>query len=166
MDFLLRRVEAEDVPEVQRLYEAEPEVFQRLLGRPAPPDQAINDYVQALGMPGRFQFAVLLDGRMVGLADCKLDDEVEGLAHLGLLLLARPYADAAVTALVLRILARWLESLGVRKLQISVPAHVREEVAFWQALGFGFTGEQYRRDLPGYAPRFLVMERAIHLATS
>jgi hypothetical protein len=144
---------------VQRLYEAVPEVFVRLIGRPAPPDQSANDFTQALATPGRFRYVVALNDGIIGLADCKLDDEVPGLGHLGLLLLAPPYDDPLVAALVLRIIMRWMARLGVTRVQTGVPAHSQQDVAFWSAQGFEFTGAQYRRDLPGHAPRFLVMAR-------
>jgi hypothetical protein len=159
--FLLRPIQAEDTPEVQRLYEAAPEVFRRLIGRPAPPDQAANDFAQAQEQPGRFRFLLLFQDQPVGLADCKLDDEIEGLAHIGLLLLIPPYDDPLVTELALRILERWLSGFAVHRLQVGVLAHLPGEVAFWRSQGFAFTGEQHRRNLPGYAPRFLIMERSL-----
>jgi hypothetical protein len=159
--FTLRLLEVEDLPMVQALYEATPDVFRKLIGRPAPPDQAGNDFFQALQTPGRYQFAILFDDQQVGLADCKLDDEVAHLAHIGMLLLRPPYDDVAIIGLVARILSRWLEELGVRRLQVGVVAQDPHEQAFWRAQGFEFTGEQYRRELPGYAPRFLVMEKIL-----
>ena len=159
MPFTLRPLELDDVPIVQALYEATPDQFRKLIGRPAPPDLAGNDFLQALQTPGRYQFGVLLDERLVGLADCMLDDELEGTAHIGMLLLEPPYDDPLIAGLVARILIRWLTGLGARSLQTSVLAHDPQQEHFWRAQGFEFTGEQYRRELPGYAPRFLVMAR-------
>jgi len=51
--------------------------------------------------------------------------------------------------------------LGVQRVQVAVLAQDPYEQAFWRALGFEFTGEQYRRELPGYAPRFLVMQKEL-----
>ncbi len=159
--FALRPLEVDDIPAVQTLYEATPDVFRKLIGRPAPPDQAGNDVFQALQTSGRYQFAILLDGCVVGVADCKLDDAVEHLAHIGMLLLRPPYNDPAVLGLVARIVIRWLEGLDVQRLQVAVLAQDYQAQAFWRAQGFEFTGEQYRRELPGYAPRFLIMEHAL-----
>jgi hypothetical protein len=161
MPLTLRPIEASDAPDVQALYDATPEAFRRLIGRPAPPDQATNDLRQAAQTPGRYQYAVMLDEQLVGLADCKLDDEVDGLAHIGLLLLRPPYDDPAISGLVARILTRWLEAQGALTVQVGVLAHVPDEIAFWSKQGFEFTGEQYRREFPGYAPRILVMQRDI-----
>ncbi len=159
--FALRPVEIDDIPTVQALYEGTPDVFRKLIGRPAPPDQAGNDVLQALQTPGRYQFAILLDQQMVGLADCKLDDELDHLAHIGLLLLRPPYDDDAIAGLAARILIRWLAGSGVQRVQVAVLAQDPHEQAFWRAQGFEFTGEQYRRELPDYAPRFLVMQREL-----
>jgi hypothetical protein len=102
----------------------------------------------------------------VGLADCKLDDEIDGMAHIGLLLLQPPYDDPTVSGLVVRILIRWLEALGALSVQVGVLAHIPDEIAFWDQQGFEFTGEQYRREFPGYAPRILVMQRDTALRSS
>jgi hypothetical protein len=64
------------------------------------------------------------------------------------------------------MLARWLSELGALQLEVSVPAHAADQVRFWWSLGFEFTGDHYRRDLPGYAPRFLIMQRDINGFTS
>jgi hypothetical protein len=158
--FSLRLLTEEDVPALQRVYDAAPAAFTRLLGRPAAPEQAAIDITQALAEPARYQFGVLMDGSLIGMADCKLSEQDEGQASIGLLLLAEPYDDPAVAGLVLRILVRWLaQSLAIRRVQTAVPAQFPGEIAFWQAEGFEFTGEQYRRELGAYAPRFLVMAR-------
>ena len=161
MDLTLHPLSPADAPALQRVYEACPATFRSLLGRPAPADLAANDFAQAQAMPGRYQLGIRLDDTLIGVLDCKLDDEVAGQAHLGLLLLAPPYDDPDIGALALRILMRWLFGLGVTRLETDVPAHDPAAVAFWSGQEFAFTGEQYRRELPGYAPRFLVMAREL-----
>lgn len=168
MTLTLRLLTDTDLPALQAVYDACPADFQRLIGRPAPPDQAARDFVQALGTPGRFQFGVFVDSepagdRLVGMFDCKLDDEVPGLAHAGLLLLAPPYDHPDIRGLALRMVERWLAgAYAVTRIETGVPAHDPPELAFWQAQGYAFTGAQYRRDLPGYTPRLLVLARAIN----
>lgn len=157
MDFGLRPLAAGDVPNLQGVYDACPGVFRSLIGRPPPPDLAANDFSQAQAMPGRYQFGVWRAETLVGVVDLKLDDDLAGEAHLGLLLLTTPYDDPDIGALVVRILARWLSGLGATALKVSVPAHDPAALKFWTALGFAFTGEQYRRELPGYAPRLLLV---------
>ena len=160
MTFNLRLLLDEDVPALQRVYDACPEAFRHRIGQPAGPDQAARDFLQALKVPGRYQFGITVDDSLVGLAEYKLDDEQEGLAHIGLLLLAPPYDEPEIARLALRILTRWLTaSFGVYRLETSPPAHVPEAIAFWEAAGFVFTGGQYRRDLPNYHPRFLIMAK-------
>jgi RimJ/RimL family protein N-acetyltransferase len=162
MDFTLRALTDADLPALQRVYDASPSVLASRLGRPAPPDQAVADFVQALSEPGRYQFAILLDNNIVGLADCRLAQDSPGKAHVGFLLLAPPYDDPDIAALALRILARWLQgSFGVTHLETAVPAQDADEIAFWEREGFRFTGEQYRREVYRYAPRLLVMEREV-----
>jgi len=167
MTLTLRLLTDADLDALQAVYDACPAHFRRLIGRPAPPDQAARDFVQALGTPGRFQFGIFVapgspDDRLIGMFDCKLDDETRGLAHAGLLLLAPPYDDPAIRGLALRMVERWLAgTYGVTRIETSVPAHDPPELAFWQVQGYAFTGEQFRRDLPGYAPRLLVLAKAI-----
>ncbi len=162
MDFNLRLLIDGDVPALQAVYEGAGALFMRYYGRPAGPDQAATDFVQALTEPERYQFGIFVDGELIGMLDCKLDPEVEKQAHIGLLLLIPPYDDPAIGSLAVRILTRWLvERFGVERLEASVPAHVPEEIAFWQQQGFDFTGQQYRRELAEFAPRFLVMAKTV-----
>jgi hypothetical protein len=167
MTLTLRLLTDADLDALQAVYDACPADFQRLIGRPAPPDQAARDFLQALGTPGRFQFGVFVgsepDGdRLAGLLDCKLADETPGLAHAGLLLMAPPYDDPDIRGLALRMIERWLAgAYGVTRIETGIPAHDAPELAFWGAQGYTFTGEQYRRDLPGYAPRLLVLAKAL-----
>lgn len=158
MDLTLRLLTEDHAAALQSLYDAAPRAFTRWLGHPAPAGQAARDLAQAQAMPGRYQFGALLDGRLIGLLDCKLADDVPGLADIGMLVLADHHADPQLAALVLRIVKRWLaSSFDVRRLQTSVPAHEPDELAFWQAQGFALTGEQHRRTYGGYHPRFLVL---------
>ncbi len=162
MDFELRPLTDADIPALQRVYDAVPETFRLLIGRPAPPGQAARDFMQARASPGRYQFGILIHGELCGVADCKLDDDIEGQAHIGMLLLAPPYNDAEIAGLALRILSRWLASaFGVRRLETAAVAHDPAGIAFWRSQGFEFTGEQYRRDLQGYHPRFLILAKEL-----
>lgn len=160
MDFTLRLLTDTDVPALQQVYDATPEAFRRLIGQPAPADQAARDFVQAIATPGRYQFGIQVDTKLVGLVDCKLDDQVAGQAYIGMLLLAPPYDTPDIAGLALRILERWLiTTFTVGRVQTDVLAHEPQELAFWRAQGYTFTGEQYRRELPDYAPRLLTMAK-------
>ena len=160
--FTLRLLTEADVPALQRVYDAAPAAFDALLGRPAAPDQAAADLLQGLLEEGRYQFGIFLGDEMIGAADCRLAASVAGQAQIGALLLAEPYDAPAIAGLALRIVERWLcERFGVRQVEVGVPAHESGEIAFWQEAGYSFTGEQYRRELERYAPRFLVMRRAL-----
>jgi len=153
----LRPLTRVDAPVLQRLYDACPAAFTSLLGRPAPANLAANDLTQAQATPGRTQLGVFLDEELIGFIDCKLDADIPDRAHVGLLLLASPYDELTIASSILRILIRWLIGLGIARLETGVPAHDAAAIRFWLGQGFGFTGEQYRCELPGYAPRFLVM---------
>jgi hypothetical protein len=47
----------------------------------------------------------------------------------------------------------------VNKIEVGALAHVPADIAFWETQSYTLTGAQYRRDLPGYAPRFLVLAK-------
>jgi hypothetical protein len=157
----LRPLTPSDAPVLQRLYDACPAAFASLLGRTAPPDLAANDLSQSQATPGRYQLGVFLDENLIGFIDCKSDTGTPDRAYLGLLLLAAPYDNPTIAASILRILTRWLMGLGITQLETGVPAHDAAAIRFWLGQSFRFTGEQYRRELPGYAPRFLVMALAL-----
>lgn len=167
MDFSLRLLGDSDIPALQRIYDGAPDVFRALFGAPAAPDQAIRDFLDGLKSPSRFQFGVLFgdggaDAELIGFADCKLDDEEEGLAHIGMVLLARPYDDPEILALVVRVLERWLSGeYSVRQVEVGVPAGAASEITFWERQGYEFTGAQYRREMSSRAPRFLVMAKEL-----
>ena len=98
-----------------------------------------------------------MDQDLIGFINCKLNADIPDGAHLGLLLLASPYDDPTIASSILRILTRWLMGLGIVRLETGAPAHDAAAIRFWLGQGFRFTGEQYRHELPGYAPRFLVL---------
>ncbi len=159
-EFNLIPLKESDAEALQMVYNKAPATFTRLLGRPAGPGQAARDLAQAGATPGRYQFGAVLDGELIGMVDCKLSDDVPGQAHLGLLVLAEPYADEALASLMVRMLSRWLvAACGVNRLEVSVPAQHAPDIIFWQSLGFTITGRQYRRQFADYAPRFLVLAR-------
>jgi len=158
MSFELRLVADSDLPDLQRIYEASPAVFRQLIGRPADPELAVRDFLDAIRMPGRYQFGAFLDDALIGVVDCKLDENEEGLAHIGMLLLAPPYDDPGVRGLALRMVERWLAAqFGAVRVETGVVSHAPEQIDFWLSQGYDFTGWQYRRELPGYAPRFLIL---------
>lgn len=160
MGFELRLVADSDLPDLQRIYDASPAVFGQLIGRPADPELAVRDFLDALTMPGRFQFGAFLDDALIGVVDCKLDETEEGLAHIGMLLLAAPYDDAGARGLALRMVERWLAAeFGAVRVETGVVSHAAAEIDFWLSQGYDFTGGQYRRELPGYAPRFLILAK-------
>ncbi len=160
MDFSLRPLEEGDAGLLQQLYEAGPDAFRRLLGRPAAAGQAARDIAQARATPGRYQSGAVLDGRLVGMIDLKLSDEVAGQADIGLLLFPGLREAGEIAALALRILTRWLrDAMSVCRIEAGVPAADAAQIAFWQAQGFAFTGQSYRRELEQFAPRFLVLAR-------
>jgi hypothetical protein len=162
MSFSLRLLSDSDIPALQRIYDGATDMFLNLFGAPAGPEQAIRDFLDALQSPGRFQFGVLYGEDLIGVADCKLDDEEEGLAHFGMILLAAPYDDPEIFGLVLRVLERWLGGeYGVHRVEVGALANAAGEISFWQGQGYEFTGAQYRREAPGRAPRFLVMAKEI-----
>ncbi len=78
MDFSLRLLTDADLPAMQRVYDAAGRAFTQLFGRPAPATQAAADFGQALSEPGRYQFGIFYKEEMIGLADCRLDADVEG----------------------------------------------------------------------------------------
>jgi hypothetical protein len=160
MDFTLHPLTPADAAALQVVYDAAPAAFAARFGGAAAPSQAAADLAQAAGEPGRYQFGVSLEGALIGVADCKLPATEAGAAHIGLLLLAAPYDEPEIKGLALRILARWLaQNFSVTRLLVAVPASAAAEVAFWYQEGFAFTGEQYRREMGDYAPRFLLMAR-------
>ena len=160
MDFSLRLLGDSDVPDLQRIYDSSPQVFIRLFGAPASADQAVRDFLDALKFPGRFQFGVFLGDDLIGVADFKLDEEEEGLANIGMILLVSPYHEPEILGLVVRIIERWLTTeYAVRRIEVGALASAPGDMTFWQSQGYEFTGAQYRRELPGRAPRFLVMAK-------
>ena len=81
---------------------------------------------------------------------------------IGLILLTPPYDDLAILGLAVRVLERWLASeYAVRRIEAGALAHLPSDIAFWESQGYALTGAQYRRELPGYAPRYLVVAKEL-----
>ena len=136
MAFQRRWLNDSDLPDLQRICDAAPQRFRGRTGAPAAPDQAARDFFDALQSPGRFQFGALYDDKLIGVADCKLDDEQAGLAHIGLLLLSAPYDEPAIRSLVIRLLERWLASAyAVRPIEVGALATPPADIPIREAPG-------------------------------
>lgn len=139
--FASRELVAADLTRLQALFDANPEYFLTVNGRPPGPDAARADFDDRPPphLPYRQRwFAGLFErgGPMVGVTEVVADLCAEGVWHLGLFLVATALHGRGVAQELYRGLEAWVAGQGARWLRLGVVAgNVRAE-RFWAARGF------------------------------
>ena len=97
---------------------------------------------------------------MIGLVDFRLHWPGEGIAYLGMLMVAEPLQRQAIGTQAWNLLAPWLASeAGIDKVRIGVEQFNTGAMAFFHRLGFIMTGEANRIKVGEKLVRLLYMER-------
>lgn len=131
----------EDLPALQRFFEANPEYFIAVEGQPAGPEAAHEEYLSELPPDCSFGEKWLLgfvDGAngLAGMASLVSDFLAPGVWNLGLFMLATSRHGRGEAALLYRALEAWTAQNGARWLRLGVVAgNVRAE-RFWEKMGF------------------------------
>jgi RimJ/RimL family protein N-acetyltransferase len=112
----------------------------------APPGQAVHDLDEAAATPGRTLLGMLVrdeagDAVMVGMADVRLHYPDEGVATVGMMMVAEPHRRQGVGSAAWALLEPWLrEAAGMRTVQLAVEQFNAGAVRFFAHLGFSMTG--------------------------
>lgn len=149
-----RELRADDVPQLQALFDANPQYFQTVNGRPANPDEAQAEFDE-LPPPhlsySRRWFAGLFerDGGLAGVAIVVADLGAPGVWHVALFLLATRLHGAGVARPAFDALEAWARAAGARWLRLAVVVGNTRAERFWSACGFVETRVRHGIDTGG-----------------
>ena len=137
----------------------------------APAGQAERDLREAEETSGRTMMGIVkpieagnpdAGGEMIGLVDFRLHWPGEGIAYLGMVMVAEPLQRQAIGTQAWNLLAPWLASeAGIDKVRIGVEQFNTGAMAFFHRLGFIMTGEANRIKVGEKLVRLLYMERGL-----
>jgi RimJ/RimL family protein N-acetyltransferase len=159
------------VAALQAVYAATPAYWQ-MYGLDGPlPDQAQQDLTASNETPGRYLVGIVkrLDehdvaagAEMIGLIDFRLHWPDEGVATIGMLMVAQPYQRQGVGAQAWSLLAPWLAaSAYIHKARLSIEQFNIAALRFWEEMGFALTGESERVHSGDQFVRLLYLEKTL-----
>jgi GNAT superfamily N-acetyltransferase len=136
-----RALRADELPRLQALFDANPEYFLAVNGRPPHPDEAQSEFDEMppphLGFSRRWCLG-LFDRRhaLVGVAIVVADLGAPGVWHLALYLLATAMHGRGVAGPTYTALEAWARGQGARWLRLGVVEGNTRAQRFWARQGF------------------------------
>lgn len=134
-------LQAEDIPELQRFFEANPEYFLAVEGRPARPDEAHAEFYSEL--PPEYSFTKMwylgfVDeaDSMVGMASLASDFLAQNVWHIGLFMVATPRFGSGDAQALYQALENWAIRSGAQWFRLGVVEGNRRAERFWDKVGF------------------------------
>jgi RimJ/RimL family protein N-acetyltransferase len=139
---------------LQAVYAAAPRYWAMYGLAGPPPDQAAQDLASANDTPGRYMLGIVTrvdpqhaeaGAELIGVLDFRLHWPQEGVATIGMLLVAEPYQRQGVGGQAWALLAPWLAATaGVSRARLALEQFNFGALKFWEAQGFTLTGESDR----------------------
>jgi len=134
-------LEPEDIPALQRFYDANPEYFLVVGGQPARADEASDDFH---GSPppelprGRHWMIGLEDesASMIGVADVLADFLAADVWHVGLFLVATKLHGTGAARVLYDHLESWMRAQGAQWSRLGVVEGNLRAERFWKGLGY------------------------------
>ena len=158
---------------LQAVYAATPGYWV-LYGLPAAPgDQAERDLQAGNTTPGRYLLGIVqrvdqadaaAGAEMIGVLDFRLHWPQEGVAYIGMVMVAEPYQRQGVATQAWSLLAPWLSATArITTARTGVEQFNHAALKFWQQMGFRLTGESDRVRSGDSLVRLLYLQQ--HFAT-
>ncbi|HEY2558670.1 MAG TPA: GNAT family N-acetyltransferase [Caldimonas sp.] len=138
----LRVLDAADVDELQRFFDANPEYFLTVTGEPPRADEAARELadVPPAGMPYRemllIGFVDAASGVLVGMATIVGDFIAANVWHIGLFIVASALHGNGTAPALYRMLERWMVERGAAWIRLGVVAGNAKAERFWQRSGY------------------------------
>jgi RimJ/RimL family protein N-acetyltransferase len=161
-------------PALQAMYAATPGYWEMYGLDGPPPGQAEEDLKAANETPGRYLLGVVkrvdeqdpgAGAEMIGVVDFKLHWPAEGIATLGMIMVAEPYQRQGVGEQAWSLLAPWLAATaGIVTARLSVEQFNIRALKFWERMGFALTGESDRVRSGEQLVRLLYLEKPLAAA--
>lgn len=136
-----RALTPDDVPVLQRFFDANPEYFQSVNGEPPAPDEASREYDDLPPHHMRFAHKWVMGffdagDRLAGMAHVLSDFLAARVWHIGLYIIASDLHGTGAAHDVYRQLEAWMQAQGARWIRLGVVrGNVRPE-RFWRRLGY------------------------------
>jgi GNAT superfamily N-acetyltransferase len=136
-----RELRADEVPQLQALFDANPEYFVAVNGRHAKPDEAQVEFDELppphLGFSRRWFLGLFDRGHaLVGVAIVVSDLGAPGVWHLALFLLATALHGQGLAGPTFQALEAWVRGQGARWLRLGVVEGNARAQRFWARQGF------------------------------
>ena len=134
-------LQAQDVPELQRFFEANPEYFLAVEGRPPGPDAAVTQFRNELPAGYTYTKSWLLGfvddaNSLAGMASLVSDFSAPGVWHIGIFIVATERHGSGDALALYRALEEWMGRGGAQWVRLAVvEGNVRAE-RFWEKAGF------------------------------
>jgi len=149
--FTAKQVGAQELPELQRFYEANPGYFERVEGAPPGPTAARESLHGLPPMEWPFTRKLLIAfrgraGEIVGVADVIVDLFSRDVWHLGFFMVADALHGSGVPHALYAHLEAWMRGAGARWIRLGVVRGNGRAVRFWQKMGYVDVAQ--RRDYP------------------
>lgn len=164
--YVARELNVEQIPQVQRLFDANPEYFVIVSGRPAGPDEAAAEFAE---MPPahlpftRRHFAGLFDRAetLQGVAVVVSDLSAPGVWHVALFLLATSRHGSGDAQEIYAALEAWAVHGGARWLRLGVVQDNPRAARFWARQGFAEVRVRASVDVGGRRTLVRVMVKPV-----
>lgn len=149
-----RELRRDELPALQAFFEANPEYFQTINGRPARPDEAGQEFDDLppphLGF-GRRWVLGLFDprGELLGLAIVLADFTVAGVWHIALFMLGSDLHGRGLGRRAYAALEGWMACQGAHWLRLGVVQGNAKAERFWQRQGYQQARQRHGIDTGG-----------------
>jgi ribosomal protein S18 acetylase RimI-like enzyme len=154
---------------LQAVYAATPGYWDLYNLPGCPPDQAARDLAAGTAAaPGRALLGILqpvhpsqpdAGAEMIGVLDFRLHWPAEGVAYIGMLMVAAPYQRRGIGRQAWQLLRPWLANTAqMAKVRLGVEQFNHTGLKFWESLGFALTGASDRMKVGDKFVRLLYME--------
>jgi RimJ/RimL family protein N-acetyltransferase len=158
-------------PALQAVYAATPSYW-AMYGLPAAPSgQAESDLRAGNTTPGRYLLGIVqrvdesdatAGAELIGVLDFRLHWPAEGVAYIGMLMVAEPYQRQGVGTQAWSLLAPWLAATAkIDTARTGVEQFNVAALKFWQQVGFRLTGASERVRSGDSLVRLLYLERTL-----
>jgi RimJ/RimL family protein N-acetyltransferase len=134
-------LQSEDIPELQRFFEANPEYFLAVEGRPASPseaDEELHSELPAGWSFTRMWFLGFVDDAhsLVGMASLVSDFLALNVWHIGLFMVATARYGSGDAQALYRAMEDWAVRCGAQWLRLGVVEGNTRAERFWEKAGF------------------------------
>jgi len=163
---------------LQALYRAVPDYWALYNLPSAPAGQAAHDLAEAAQTPGRTILGILrplsahaagevqeakdAPVELVGMVDLRLHYPGDGIASLGMILIAEAVRRQGIGTAAWSYVEPWLaRQAGMHKARLGVEQFNTPALAFFQSIGFALTGQAARHRVGEKFVRLLYMEKEI-----